>query len=281
MNLVSAVDDDMTVVYMNPACKAELGDLVGKKCFETALGSQEICRTCPVKANWDYAKGPHIRRITDAKGNTLEVHVSKYKDPDSDKVFWIAVEHDITPQVLAEKKLQVLTTSVHQMTEPVCVADTDGKLIYVNRAYSALTGYDASRGSDIRLESSSPDSQVTTLQAILRAALEKEWSGEMSGVRKDGGRYYMQVDARPVRDDSGATLAVVGILHDVTRSKSEKVEFQKYQQELESRMEARTNELARKVSQLTTINKISRVVTSILDLDELISEYVKAIAQGF
>ena len=277
---ISIVDKDLTVVYMNAACKAECGDLVGKKCSETALASPEICRECPVKIGWDYDKGPYTRQATDAKGRSIEMYVTTYRDPETQEEFWISIEHDISQRVTAEKRLSVLTSSIHQMTEPVCVADTEGNLIYVNRAYIALTGHDAGEPG-LSLAGPSSDSPGTTLQAILRAASQKEWSSEMYGLRKDGTRYYTQVEAKPVKDGSGTTLGVVGILRDVTRSKTEKLEFEKYKQELESRMEARTNELARKVSQLTTINKISRVVTSILDLDELISEYVKAIAQGF
>ena len=279
---VSVIDSDYNLVYLNRKLKALVGNLVGKKCYETELGSGDVCSLCPVKKGWDFDEGPSKQQGSDARGKNWEFTISRLVDGRSGEVYYVSIERDITEEVQVERKLQTMMASVDQMAEAVCISDLDGKLIYVNKAYVQLTGYDDKSVAGLSMtDITSGSSSGSTMLTILKAAIDRGWRGEMTGLRRDGTRYYTHVDAKPVRDDKGLPLAVVAILRDITRQKSEKVEIEKYTSELESKMEARTTELARRVSQLMTINKISRAVTSILDPDDLMAEFVKSISQGF
>lgn len=279
---VAVIDDGFFVTFLNSKAKAMLGlDFVGKSCCDTPLAVGSDCAHCSIKdGTWDFEKNPHTKSVKGINGRLVEVVSTRMMD--NGKRFILCVLHDITEKVDAEERLRMLAESLEQMAEAVCVADLEGRLLYVNRAFVHLTGYDEKRVSGLSMtESAGSTTDVGTMQTILKAAIGKGWHGEMTGLRKDGTRYYTHVDAKPLTDAAGQTIGVVGILHDITKQKTEKVEFEKYTAELESKMEARTTELARRVSQLTTINKISRVVTSLLDLDELLTELVKSIAQGF
>ncbi|HEX7391534.1 MAG TPA: GAF domain-containing protein [Thermoplasmata archaeon] len=279
---ISVVDKNLIVVFVNKKLRSALGELRGTKCSDGPLASPEICASCPVTGDWDYDKGSYVRLGRDSLGRTLEFTVTKYLDDATGEPYWVSIEHDLTEKIDYENRLRMLAASLDQMAEAVCVSDLEGNLLYVNKAYITLTGYDEKHVSSLSVtDGAKPVAGSSTMQAIMKAATAKDWQGEMTGLRREGSRYYTFVEAKPVRDEEGKVVGVVGILQDVTKLKDEKVEYEKYLKELESKMEVRTTELARKVSQLTTINKISRVVTSLLDLDELINEYVKSIAQGF
>jgi PAS domain S-box-containing protein len=279
---VCVYDKDMIVVFVNKTLRAIVGDVAGRKCTDTALSSESICKVCPLKIGWNYDEGPFRREAADTGGRLYEIVVTKITDPDDGVDYWVSVERDITERSQTERKLQTLMTSIDQMADAVCVSDLEGKVIYINKAYVHLTGYDDKSVASLSMtDITGGVYSGATMQTIMKAAAERGWSGEMTGLRKDGSRYYANVDAKPVRDERGLAIAVVGILRDITKQRSEKVEHEKYTSELESKMEARTTELARRVSQLMTINKISRVVTSIMDTNELMSEFVKSIAQGF
>jgi PAS domain S-box-containing protein len=280
---ISVFDKDMTIVFMNKKLLSKIGDFRGRKCYESPLGTPEICSRCPGrKGEWEVGSGPFVERGVDEHGYNWESSVTRYVDPETNEAYYVNVERDITERSAMEAELKMLMSSLDQMADPVCVTDTEGRVVYVNKAYVGLTGYDEKSVAGLSItESSKPGAPSGTMQTIMKAAVEVAWRGEMTGLRKDGTRYYTQVDAKPVTGGNGRSIGAVGILRDITRQKTELVEYEKYTSELESRMEARTTELARKVSQLTTINKISRVVTSILDLDELIHEFTKSIAQGF
>jgi len=279
---VIVVGKDLTVLFMNGTMRAVFGDLVGTKCNEGPLASPEICATCPITSGWDYSKGPFVKRAPDQDGRMIESITVMHSGPVIGEPYWLCIERDVTEELDTETRLKMLAASVDQMAEAVCVADVDGKTVYVNKAYVALTGYDGENAVGLSVtDHSGAASSGGTVAAIMKTASYDGWQGEMTGLRKDGSRYYTQVDAKPVKDERGTTIGVVGILRDVTKTKTEKVQIEEYTSELEAKMEERTTELAKKVSQLTTINKISRVVTSLLDLDELIHEFVKAMAQGF
>jgi len=278
---VVVMGKDGTIEFVNSRMKTTRGDITGKKCFEV-LGCGKVegaCPACPINAGWDFEKGPYVRRVQMTGGRTVDLEVTKLVDQETKRDFFVCVSHDVTQRVEAEDRLGVMTASFDQMSEAVCVADLEGRLIYVNKAYVQLTGYDEKQVAGLSMTDTTNSSG--TMPTIMKAAQTLGWHGEMTGLRKDGTRYYAQVEALPVKSEKGRLLGSVGILHDITRLKTEKVEYEKYTSELESRMEARTVELARRVSQLTTINKIGRVVTSLLDLDELMTELVKSIAQGF
>ncbi len=279
---VVVVDKDRTILFMNAPMRAEFGDLVGTKCYEGPLGSPEICEACPVTGDWDYSKGPFTKLARDDKGRMIESVTKRIEDSVTGEPYFVMVERDVTEEMDTETRLRMLAASIDQMADPVVVTDVDGKRVYVNEAYIQLTGYDEKSSSGLSLsESTESGAADGTLTAIMKTASYGGWQGEMTGLKKDGSRYYTQVDAMPVKNDRGTTIGVVSILRDVTKLKTEKVKIEEYTSELEARMEERTSELAKKVSQLTTINKISRVVTSLLNLEELIDEFVKAIAQGF
>ena len=278
---VVVIGEEGTIEFVNSMMKSTRGDIAGKKCSEV-LGCGKVegaCPACPINVGWDFEKGPHTRRVQMASGRTVDLVVTKLLDQEAKRSFFVCVSHDVTKRVEAEERLSVMTASFDQMSEAVCVADLEGHLIYVNRAYVQLTGYDEKQVAGLSMTDTAESSG--TMPTIMKSAQARGWHGEMTGLRKDGTRYYAQVEALPVTSEKSRLIGSVGILHDITRQKTEKVEYEKYTSELESKMEARTVELARRVSQLTTINKIGRVVTSLLDLDELMTELVKSIAQGF
>jgi len=280
--LVSVIDSDFSLVFINSRLKTVVGNLVGRKCYETTLGSTDLCMICPVKNSWDFDKGPCTQQGTDSRGKIWESTINKFVDRGTGDVYYVAIEREVTEEVRTERKLRTLMDSIDQMADAVCVSDLDGKVVYVNKAYVQLTGYDDKSVASLSMtDVTSGSSSGSTMNAILKAAVERGWRGDMTGLRKDGTRYYTRVDSKPVRDVKGLPVAVVTILRDVTRQRSEEFEIEKYTSELESKMEARTTELARRVSQLMTINKISRAVTSILDPDDLMAEFVKLISQGF
>ncbi len=278
---VSVVRDDRTVVYLNPALRETYGDLVGKKCFETALASEEICRNCPVARGMERSTFPYTRIVKLPGGTIWELTVTRYEDEETSEVFYFSFERDVTESVSKEHFLGNLYSSMDQMAEAVMVMDVNGNMVYINKAFEALMGISKDDATKCSTSGTTALPADFDISHVLKESLEGGWSGDVTVGVKSGPPTIVHIDATPVKDGQGQPLGVVGVFRNVTREKSEKVELEKYKSQLEKKMEARTAELARRVSQLTTINKISRVVTSILDPDELMAEFAKSIAAGF
>jgi len=275
------VRDDRTIVYLSPALKEVYGDLVGKKCFETALASEDVCRSCPVARGMEHSTFPFTRTARFPDGTIWELTVTRYEDEDTGEVLYFSFERDVTESVSKEQFLVNLYSSVDQMAEAIMVMDVNGNMAYINKAFEALMGISKEDAAKCSTSSTAVLPVDFDVSRVLRESLDNGWSGDVTLGVKNGLPTIVHIDAKPVKDSQGHPLGIVGVFRNVTREKSEKVELEKYKSQLEKKMEARTAELARRVSQLTTINKISRVVTSILDPDELMAEFTKSIAAGF
>ncbi len=278
---ISVVRDDRTVVYLSPAMREAYGDLVGKKCYETALAEGDVCRNCPVARGAEHSTFPYTRTARLPDGTVWEMTVSRYEDEETGEVYYFSMERDVTESSSREQFLSNLYLSMDQMADAACILDVHGNLVFVNRAFEALMGVTKEAVAGCSTSSTKVMPKGFDIAAALKESVEEGWSGEVNLNGTEGSPNILHIDARPVKDDLGHPLGVVAAFRNVTREKSEKVELEKYKSQLEKKMEARTAELARRVSQLTTINKISRVVTSILDPDELMAEFAKSIASGF
>jgi len=275
--------DDHVVVYMNSALKKMLGDLTGKKCYETDLASEDICRTCPITGQLDEGNFPLVKVARTKDNRLIELTYNRVVDEKNRRTYYVSVERDVSEEAEREVQVRRLTASLDQMPYAAAVVDPEGRVVYVNSTFLNLTGFDPAKLSGYRFENMvGVNFQGKAIQEIMKESLSRGWDGETSILRQDGTRVFLHIQARPVRDAEGTTtLGVVGLFRDITRDRAEKAEFEKYRSRTEERMQERTDELARRVAQLTTINKISRAVTSLRSPDELMNEFVRSIATGF
>jgi len=97
--------------------------------------------------------------------------------------------------------------------------DGQGRMSYVNRAWTELTGIPAEEmiGKDA-LHHVHPDDRVTAAQHMADALSggEDDSMREVRFLTADGGERWMEVNGRALFDESGAISGFAGTLHDVT-----------------------------------------------------------------
>ncbi len=101
------------------------------------------------------------------------------------------------------------------------MTDRQGKILFVNPAFTKLTGYTAeeARGATPRLLKSGVNS-AEIYQELWRTILSgKVWHGELASRRKDGSLYAQDTTIAPVRAESGEISHFVGIQVDITDRK--------------------------------------------------------------
>ncbi len=111
-----------------------------------------------------------------------------------------------------------LAAAVEQAVDGVAITAVDGKIQYVNPAFTALTGYtrDEAVGQYPRILKSGlqPDSFYRDLWQTIRAG--QVWHGELINRRKDGSFYHEEMRITPVHDAQGEIVNYIAIKHDVT-----------------------------------------------------------------
>jgi PAS domain S-box-containing protein len=155
----------------------------------------------------------------------------------------------------AESALREQTRSLksvlENMGEGLVAADTEGRFLMWNPAADRILGL---RQADLPVEewpahygTYLPD-QVTLFPAdqlpLVRAIRGEPCDVEMyirNPARPDGA--WLDIAARPMRDEHGAVIGGVAVFRDVTEAKAVREEIRKLNRELEARVQQRTAEL--------------------------------------
>ena len=127
-------------------------------------------------------------------------------------------------RISAEEKLLLQTSALEAAANGIVITTLDGTILWVNRAFTQLTGYTVEEvvGRNSRLLKSDrhPPEFYRDLWATISAG--KVWRGELVNKRKDGGYYLEEMTITPVRGANGEISNFIAIKQDVTERKYSK-----------------------------------------------------------
>jgi PAS domain S-box-containing protein len=114
-----------------------------------------------------------------------------------------------------------LVAAVEQAADGIVLTDLEGRIRYVNPAFTALTGYTSEEaiGQHTRILKSGRQAESTyeALWNTIRSG--RVWYGEMVNKRKDGTFYHEAMRITPVKDSQGEIMSFIAIKHDVTEQR--------------------------------------------------------------
>ncbi|MFP4311708.1 MAG: PAS domain S-box protein, partial [Nitriliruptoraceae bacterium] len=167
-------------------------------------------------------------------------------------------------------ELRQLEQALESSASGVMLTDRDGRVEWVNRAFTTITGYDASEviGQLAGLVFDGVDGGFATEQAAAIAS-GRSFAGGVVHRRRDGTRYTASVALDPVLDREGEPAGFVTILRDVTADEQEREKVR--QRELEAL--ARWQEIERDRSLLvqTISHELRTPLTVVLGAAETLS----------
>lgn len=151
-------------------------------------------------------------------------------------------EIDITPDGDDESvwKLQALERSPASMI----VADDRGKIEYVNRRFTEITGYsaDEARGRTPRFLIPGRKQRGRMREIWNTISAGRIWSGEFEVRRKSGKSFWEQVSISILTDSRGKTH-FLSVQEDITDRKNIELVLDEYRNKLEGKVRNRTREL--------------------------------------
>ncbi|MBI2458383.1 MAG: PAS domain S-box protein, partial [candidate division NC10 bacterium] len=156
-------------------------------------------------------------------GSLIEVSLSTapLHDAKGDITGIMAILEDITQRKRAEDKLRLQSVALDSAANAILVADREGRITWVNPAFTRLTGYtlDEVLGQTPRVLKSGKQEQVFFQQLWGTILAGQVWQGEIINRRKDGSLFTEEQTITPVWDGRGQISHFIAIHHDVTERK--------------------------------------------------------------
>ena len=181
--------------------------------------------------------------------------------------FFTAFMRDISQRKRADDELR-LAAQAFEAQEAIFVTDADANILRVNRAFTAITGYDADDviGKTPRvLKSYRQDSEF---YRGMWAQLEADgyWEGEIENRRKDGEVFPERLSITAVRNAEGRTTNYVANFVDITEQKRNEADLLESRAKAEQANEAKSRFLA------TMSHEIRTPLNAILNMNDLLIE---------
>jgi PAS domain S-box-containing protein len=145
----------------------------------------------------------------------------------------------------SERQSRVQVTALQSAANAIVITGPDGLILWVNQAFTRLTGYDAAEaiGQNPRVLKSGQHDATFYKGLWDTISTGRVWRGEMINQRKDGSLYTEEMTITPVADAAGVISHYIAIKQDVTDRKRVEEALKRAHDELEFRVEQRTAEL--------------------------------------
>jgi len=226
------VDRDDVVQFVNTAAAKFLGrtpqDIVGRKRSEffppDVGGTQEKSIQKVLKSGEPASdESPHLS----SRGEVwLNTSLAPLKNDEGNVVAVLGISREITERKRAEETRRLLAHTMESISEIATITDLQNRLTYVNESFVRTYGYERNEviGRHIGFLWS-PNNPSGLLEEILSKSKIGFWKGEVLNVTKNGREFPLFLRASLVRDDSGATIGLVGISEDVSERKQLEAQF--------------------------------------------------------
>ena len=115
-----------------------------------------------------------------------------------------------------------LVAAVAQAADGIVITGIDGRIRYVNPAFTTMTGYtrEEAVGQYPRILKSGRHTPEFYKQLWDTIQSGEVWRGEVINRRKDASLYHEEMQITPVRDANGAVISYIAVKHDVSERRA-------------------------------------------------------------
>jgi len=180
------------------------------------------------------------------------------------------------------EQVRVQSIALQAAANAIVITDNRGKVIWLNNAFTRLTGYGSEEmlGNPIEILQSGEhdDSYYQNLWKTILSG--KVWQGEIINRKKDGNTYVEMQTITPVLNSKGDITHFIAIKQDITEQKKAAQALEQAIEEAETANRAKSEFLANMSHEIRTpMNAIVGMTELVLDtaLDEEQLDYIKTV----
>lgn len=148
-------------------------------------------------------------------------YMAKPRRLDNDDVVWDCLLLDISDRKEVEEKLRLHSTALNSAANGIEIIGHQGKIVWVNPAFTQLTGYSFDEAIGQLPSILQPGKQDEAFFAQLWKTIlsGKVWAGELVNRRKDGGLYTEEMTITPVLNEINEISHFISIKQDISGRK--------------------------------------------------------------
>ena len=128
-----------------------------------------------------------------------------------------------------QDRLAFLSSVVEQSSVGMAIADLEGCLLYVNRAWAEMHGFDSGEefvGRHLAVFHTPRQLDQEVLPFNRRVAEKGSHTGEVGHIRRDGAVFHALMTTTLLLDERGAPMAIAGTATDLSRREAAELRFQ-------------------------------------------------------
>ncbi|MBI4315514.1 MAG: PAS domain S-box protein, partial [Chloroflexi bacterium] len=219
-DMVFIIGRDDRVEYVNRAAATQFGvgpeEVIGRP--RETLFPPQIAEAQKQSLQQVFTGGRAARRETAAVFRDTVVWLDTSLVPLLDEAGSVravlGISRDVTERKQAEGQLRLITTALEATANGVVITDPTGAILWVNPAFTTLTGYASAEalGKNPRdLVKSGQHSREFYGELWQTIASGRAWQGETINRRKDGSLYDEEQTITPVRNERGEITHFIAI----------------------------------------------------------------------
>lgn len=186
------------------------------------------------------------RKYRKKDGSTVNVELTGRRISYGSSEIYCVNVRDISAKKAAENEVKRLALVAQKTQNAVIISDPEGKVQWVNEAFSKLTGYqpDEIIGMKPGHLLQGKDTLPETVAAIRKAIDERQpFTGEIYNYKKSGKGYWLSISIMPIYSRHGNLKGFIAIEMDITERKKMEEALRNSQADLEKRVAERTSDL--------------------------------------
>lgn len=156
--------------------------------------------------------------------------VSKISDDAGHFLGTAAIAFDLTETNRVKQRVEELARMIENSNDAIIRADADGKIVYFNKGAERLTGLGRKDAVGQLMENIATGRADVDAAAIRRIVKKRgAWTGEVSGVRKDGSEFSALLSLSAEYSNDGSYCGALGIAADITELRQAEQKVKKSQ----------------------------------------------------
>lgn len=174
---------------------------------------------------------PKVWRHLKKNGEIIFVEISSHTIDYFGRKAELILSYDVTEKLKSQEQNRKLFEAVEQSSAMVIITDTEGKIEYVNKKFSEVTGYSKEEviGKNPRMLKfigSNSEDKNSLWQTISSGNI---WKGEFINQKKNGEKYYVSALISPIKDKDSNIISYFAIEEDITLLKQQNEKIERYQ----------------------------------------------------